>query len=486
LTSLLVCCGIALQSAWTWPLTGDESLIHYVVLMLHAGRAPYSQIVEINLPGTYLLDYLAMNVFGWGAHGLRLYDGLLCFTLCWSAYLLGKKSRLQSLFCLAGALVFVLIHLQDGFDQAGQRDFALSVLTLCGINLLIRYAHYGVISLFLYELLIGLTLTIKPTLAPLALLPLLLDWSEGRKRSVSKTKLLLIAVMGLGTPWIFAVLWLAHFHSVHAFMQVMQSIGALHSRLGHKSFAYLLSHCTSPLIFLFILGLCVFFATPSQTGLLEKLLVWSVLCGLLSYIAQGKGLPYQRYPFLATSLVLIFLTFSKASISHKFPYVLSILGLLYASFWLAPRCNRTVRSFDKIAPFQEALSGDLRALDFGRKVQCLDTYGGCVNTLYDLRIPQATGYLYDCYLFGRESSIRDTYRTDFLQAFLSARPETVVVTNDRCFDPTKSFDRILEWPELSNELDRDYVVSSKWQSQKAYRSWSRAETPNSYKVYVHK
>jgi hypothetical protein len=172
LASLSVCCLIALHSAWRWPIVGDASLIRYVVFLIHSGRAPYSQIVEINLPGSYLLEYLAMHVFGWGAHGLRLYDGFLCVALCWAAYLLGNKNRRDSLFCLAGGMVFVLVHLQDGLDQAGQRDFALAVLILGALSVLIRQGRPGVMAIFFYEFLIGFTLTIKPTLVPFALLPL--------------------------------------------------------------------------------------------------------------------------------------------------------------------------------------------------------------------------------------------------------------------------------------------------------------------------
>jgi hypothetical protein len=216
----------------------------------------------------------------------------------------------------------------------------------------------------------------------------------------------------------------------------------------------------------------------------EKLLAWGVLFGLLSHLDQGKGFPYQRYPFLVVALVFIFLVFSKASILNGLPYAVSLAGLLYASFWLAPRFAASVRSFDAVAPFQEALGRELLAVGANSSVQCLDTYGGCVNTLYDLRIPQATGYLYDCYLFGGESPTRDLYRRDFLRAFLGARPRFVVLTNERCFDPKRSFERVREWPEFNVLLAHDYVLASSWQSQRTFRSWNRPQIPNEYEVYA--
>lgn len=109
-----------------------------------------------------------------------------------------------------------------------------------------------------------------------------------------------------------------------------------------------------------------------------------------------------------------------------------------------------------------------------------------MNTLYDLRIPQATGYLYDCYLFGAESETRKSYRRNFLGALRAARPGLIVLTDERCFDPRRSFERVEEWPELSGLLKRDYVHAVTWQSQKSFRSWSRPQVPTAYEVYVHR
>ena len=361
LSSLLACCLIAIHSAWRWPMVGDASLIHYVVFLMHSGRAPYSQIVEINLPGSYLLEYLAMHVFGWGAHGLRLYDGFLCVALCCAAYLLGNRNRRGSLFCLAGGMVFVLVHLQDGLDQAGQRDFALAVLILFALGVLIRPARPGVVAIFFYELLIGFTLTIKPTLAPFALLPLIVSSSIDAKNVEDKAKLLLASLAGIGTPVVLAALWLWHFHCVRSFVEVMRTIGVLHSELGRKSFGFLLAHCTSPVVVLFVLCVCALVAGRLAVGKAEKLLACGVGLGLLSYLDQGKGFPYQRYPFLAVALVFAFLVFSRASSLEGLAYAFSLAGLLYASLWLAPRFTASVRSFDAVSPFQEALGRDLLA-----------------------------------------------------------------------------------------------------------------------------
>jgi hypothetical protein len=453
--------------------------------MIHGGKTPYSQIAEINLPGSYLVEYLGMSVFGWGPHGLRLYDGFLCLTLCCSSFLLGNGNRKASLCYLLGSFLFVMIHLQDGRDQAGQRDFVLAVLVVAALCALVRHSQPNLVSLFFYELLIGLTLIIKPTLLPLALLPLVsikssFSFNRDRLRALS------VALIGLLFAPMLAFVWLCHYHALHSFVEMLQSIALLHSRLGRKSLGFLLAHSTSPVVVLYALGAGVAFLMRHRMTRPEKYLVYASVCGLISYIYQGKGFPYQRYPFLAVSLLFIFTIFSKGLGSERWSYGLSLIGLLYASIWLAPRYAATVRSFDTVAPFQEALSKELLSHDAGVSVQCLDTFGGCINTLYDLRIPQATGYLYDCYFYGAQSKARDEYRARFLAAFTASRPEVVILTNERCFDPIKSFGRVVTWPDFAEVLNRRYVVVSQWQSNQPFRAWSRAEVPNAFKVYIRK
>ena len=66
---------------WHWPLVGDAVLVDYAVFLLEHGMAPYRQIVDVQMPGTYLVDWLVLHVFGTGAIGLRLFDFTLLATV---------------------------------------------------------------------------------------------------------------------------------------------------------------------------------------------------------------------------------------------------------------------------------------------------------------------------------------------------------------------------------------------------------------------
>src|SRR5580704_10601645 len=60
-----------------WPLVGDASLIHYIAFLIEHGKAPYRDLHEMSMPGSYLIEMAAMKVFGEGAVAWRCFDLLL-------------------------------------------------------------------------------------------------------------------------------------------------------------------------------------------------------------------------------------------------------------------------------------------------------------------------------------------------------------------------------------------------------------------------
>ncbi|MGB9152147.1 MAG: hypothetical protein WCD70_03565 [Alphaproteobacteria bacterium] len=484
ISCLIIGCSLSIHSAWRWPLVGDASLIRYVVFLIHSGMAPYSQIVDINLPGSYFIEYCAMKFFGWGAHGLRIYDGFLCTLLVALSYLAGNNSKRERLFCLAGGLLFVLVHLQDGLEQAGQRDFSMAIILLGGLVLLIRTRRLALTSLFLFETLIGLSLTIKPTLLPMVLLPLLFYKTAPDKSFKRMLLFCSVGVAGLAIPVALMFLWLNSYNSVHAFYDVVRSIDVLHGTLGRKSLWFRLQHCMSPVAILFTIWSIVIVVDRPALDKTRRLFIGALFCGFLSYLVQGKGLPYQRYPFLAVGIVFIFLDCSRAN--RGLARVVALACLFVVPLAIVPKLTSETLSYDAVAPFQDSLGRTILTNMKEGSIQCLDTYGGCINVLYDLRVRQVTGYLYDCYLFTSPSAIRDRYREQFLKAFIEADPSVVIMTNDPCFVPARGFARLVTWPELDEEMMKNYSVRTVWASQISYRWWSRSEHPTSYMVYIHK
>jgi hypothetical protein len=71
---LLACVVIFVCTTWHWPFVGDEAFIRYVNLLMHHGMAPYRDIVDINMPGAYAVDWLVVHLFGSGSLAWRIFD----------------------------------------------------------------------------------------------------------------------------------------------------------------------------------------------------------------------------------------------------------------------------------------------------------------------------------------------------------------------------------------------------------------------------
>jgi len=495
--SLLVSFMIAWCSTWHWPLVGDAGLIHYVVLLIRSGRAPYSQVIDINLPGSYILEWLSMRLFGAHALGLRFYDSFLCAVICVCTTLLGHPLRSGRLAGLAAGVAFWLFHLEDGVRQAGQRDLAMCAMVLVAYVVLLRASRVPPVwRLFLYELLVGATLTVKPTLLLLALLPAFAWWKTYDAGEFSgRMKTVLIGSAGLVTPVAGVLLWLWHWGSAGAFFTVLRTVEVQHDETGRRTLGFLLAHSTSPLIVPIVAWLLLAALRGFRIDRRDWPLLFGAFSGLLSYIAQGKAYPYQRYTFLAFMLCVISGEISRvlaAPLDVKTPKgtlttALALTGAVTVCLWFAPRFAVEVRGFDHYDAFQDALTADLRAqhADSGG-VQCFDTWGGCLDALYALDIVHPTGYIYDCYFYTAPGWRRELYRRDFLRAFDAASPRVLVVTDQFCFSGEHSFARIDTWPDLTQRMQGNYTLVTQWQTARPGHWWRRPEQPQAYRIYVHK
>jgi hypothetical protein len=118
-----------------WPIVGDAPLLHYTTFLLDHGKAPYTQIVEMDLPGTYALEWAARHALGEGPLAWRLADFLLV-GVCWLAMILIARHTDWLAGFWAGAL-FALIHFRDGPTHTGQRDLMMTAMLLPAVAALV-------------------------------------------------------------------------------------------------------------------------------------------------------------------------------------------------------------------------------------------------------------------------------------------------------------------------------------------------------------
>jgi hypothetical protein len=503
--------GCFVASVWAtrhWPLVNDPALMHYVVFLMERGMAPYRQIGDYNLPGAYAPEWFSMQA----AAVLHI-----SFAAMWrvmdagAAVLAGvamvRIARPYSWFAgvFAGVL-FALYHGRDGIEHAGQRDLWATMLLLWAVALLftgMRLADRGgrLWRIGCFGAFIGAATTIKPFEAVFLLLLLPLLW---RQRGERPGVLAAAGFAGFSIPLGGALLFVLHWHAGEAMLQVLRVALPYHASLHRGSLLQLLWASTIPsvckmLLLLFLTAVLAggwrsgmdrlwrrAYAAEVWNGAGERLLL--VLCalfGLLSFVVQGKGYPYHRYPLVAFLFLLAGLEFVAAVRSRRVSLrIVGALGLVFGVLFCAPSYLRGAAQSRSATPAVPALEKDLLAIagaggvrSLDGEVQCVDTVFGCTDTLLQLRLRQATGTLYDEMLFPQTPAMWGvsydgprpgspvpaavvTARQRFEVELLRSPPRVVLVSSWLFPQGPGDYRKLALWPWFQGYLASNYNLVS--------------------------
>jgi len=305
--------------SWRWPLVGDASLMHYIAFLIERGWAPYRDLGDMNMPGSYLIELAAMYIFGMGDLAWRIFDFTLLAIASASFFAICRPSpaptsggpsfpaspegvgsykgpgapfiaalsrngvgwlacgRLAALF---SASLFILIHGRDGLAEGGQRDLTMGVCLIAAtafLFLAVRYTLSDASALafpsrwagrregwfaWVFGLFSGLAFTIKPTTLPLtvAQLALALYFLRRQQRPTNnQQRLLAPAIAGYLIAPAIALVFLLREQALSAFLAGFGRDGAVtyYATLGHRPLGYILLHSISPLLPLVILWLAI-------------------------------------------------------------------------------------------------------------------------------------------------------------------------------------------------------------------------------------
>jgi hypothetical protein len=525
-TSLTLSALLCFLWSWRWPLVGDASLIHYIAFLIERGWAPYCDLGDMNMPGSYLIELAAMHLFGPGALAWRMFDFTLLAAAAIAFFSIATKPgaplfptpservgsglprRLagDSLAALFSASLLVLIHGRDGLAQGGQRDLTMAVLLLAGTAFLlatIRASLNHSAYAAAFGLLSGIALTIKPTIAPLSLAQLALVICTLRKLNHPWRTLTFSAILAALVAPAVALLFLLREHALAAFVSGFDGIVPYYASLGHRPLAYILLHSVSPIVSLVVLWLGVLVLDRPNLDTTRTLLLLGVVFGLINCIVQARALPYYRYPLLAFLLPLMAIDFTAASafqpqptLRAKSAALLALAALAVGALFLAPQSAILIHRYRWYqTDFNTALEHDLATLGgpaLSRRIQCIDSVSGCNTVLYDLRLEPATGVLSDFLLFGNTTDtqppesipiVRDT-RAEFIAALRASPPQVIVVTSHLHLSGPDNYAKLERWPAFAAWLTVNYTLWTEWSPTCTTRWWSREELPAGFRIYT--
>ncbi len=463
LTALVAVCLILTRH---WPLVNDGALLHYISLMMDAGRAPYRQLLDMDLPGTFLIDWSVIHIFGPGAVAWRVFDVFLLLCLSSSMLVIARPySRFAGIFA---ASLFWLLHLRDGMGQAGQRDLIEATLLLATVAFTFQAMRMGAWWLLLLAgLCAGIAFTIKPDSLAFALIVFILIPRQQTRANHPVLAFALLAFAGFLIPLLAVAVFLEREHALFAFWTTLTEIIPFYASLGRQSLNALLRDWLSAPLRLLLLATGLLALTNRRHWNWEKtVLAAAVAWGLASFLLQGKGFPYHRYPSVAFLLLWTGITCTETERSSALPRVLAIASVAYGTLVLAPLSFTRAVHATWNSSLLDSLQTDLTTLGGSRldgAVQCVDSIAGCNTTLLRLNLHQQTGMLTDFLLFGPETepAIRRT-RAHFWQEITTRPPRVIVITG--ALHPSSSdgppFAKLATWPAFGDLLTARYTLTT--------------------------
>lgn len=540
---MAVCLGCFVAETFHWPLVGDSTMVHYLIFLMRHGMAPYRDIVDAQMPGTYLYDWLVVQTFGGDARGLRFFDFfLMAAGIAAMVAITWPKADAGSVDApgderyagfLAGGL-FALFHGRDGVEQGGQRDLIMAVLLLFGYAAAFHALRRSRPWLMGLSACIAVTaISIKPTVLPAAFMVLLLAALQLYRTRRRVLPYLAAALAGALLPALAVLLFLAHERAFTYFVKAVRGMWPYYATLGRRPTGYLVVHSFSPLQSVAWLGLVVvilriaivmrkrslaprgFTSAWPQFDWEHCALYLGLLLSLISVTSQGKGYPYHRYPFLAFLTLILLLEFNHA-MRWKGPNPLlgwgrmyriaGVLGLTLTVLFLAPVSTYKIRRFDwRNDSYYQSLSRDLaRAADslrgpdqpsastrdiLSRHIQCLDDYAGCVNTLYRMGLVESTGFTVDYYFWRPvQNAVTEEMRQRFWNSIEQNPPRVFVVTSQ--WFPGEgargeNFDKLSQWQLFDAYLTKNYSLFAGALPPRVLWS-SHSERSYGYRIYVRK
>ena len=469
--SSILCASVAffVYNSIHWQVMCDTSIMHYINFLMAHGMAPYRDIIDINMPGSYFIEGWAMHLFGGGDLGWRLYEFFLLAIL--TAALIVISLPYDWFAGLFAGVFFLLIHGLEGPINAAQRDEVMTVLIMVGYALLFTSMRRHKPRLLLpFGFVIGLAASLKPTAAPLGLLLLLIMTIALKRKKIALKPYLMYALLGLAVAFLIDLQFLFQYHAFGAFVATARRLIPYYAHVGNRSALFLLAYLLVGVLLprrmfvLLIMGLILTLANRKRRECENwewMALGLGILFGAFSFMAQGKAFAYHAYPFKVFVFLWLALEGARAMKTSGLRHVIGLVFIGFGVCVVVPNYAFRTARIDPLNDQPDAIKADLIRLggsSLQHQVQCLDMVDGCFGALYRLHLLPNTGFIGDYMFFGPIGSPPQPYYRNMLWNDLHKNPPKVIVLTNQWLCEPESFQKIDQWPELAAYLHAAYTL----------------------------
>ena len=481
------------------PRIHDSALMEYLAWRIRQGDVPYRDLLDMNLPGTYLLHMAGQWLMGVGDVQMHVVDTGVMALCGWGVWSLTRPFSRTSR--ALAAMAPLAVHLVSGgaYDTL-ERDWVMAALYVAAAALVMKSGRRRW-PLLAAGALLGWAVMIKPQgLLMLAAVPLLLvvaqrsQVSEGgvvggtgapvvdRGRLVRGAAAVFVAagvvVAGVLTwvavsgGWDDFTWWVRRYLPLYT---RLDQFGRERSTLGAVAGATRQLLISTPVLYaLLVVVLLTVFGRRLEPARRRAVQVLGVLAAV-GVLHGWSGFKLWRYHFAplqtATAALVGVLAVEVVAAAREragggwgkavVPLAGVVLGavgavMLVQGVVAPPSDAASVRVIDHRT---RAAAAVLRARSHpGDTVQVLDTYDSGMNTALRARLAPATPYVYDFYFFHdqRDPTIQEM-RRDFLAAFDAARPRFVLLSKVS-WGMRDGYGDVARFPELAARLKGYRVI----------------------------
>ncbi len=351
--------------------------------------APYRDLLEINMPGIYLVNWSVMHALGAGSVAWRVFDFALMGVAAWAMIVIAWPYEwLAGVF---GATLFILFHGRDGAGQDGSAGFHYCRAVVVRLRISLRIfsppAYLAHVCLRALCRVSGhhQADTVAVCFAPFSVLAAV-RW---KRTGEPITKPVLYALGGLATPLAIVCAFLIYKHALHSFWYLLRVVLPFYETLGRVPVCDAAEADDDNLgRTVAVIALTIAVMKRDWWNWEGKLLVLGILFGFASYFGQGKAFAYHRYPMLAFLFLWAGLQITTALRAQRRVRPFAIAGVTFVVI-LAPLYVREASRKVWDPKFADSLTTDLSHLGGQRlsgHIQCIYTPADCDAVLYRMRL----------------------------------------------------------------------------------------------------
>ncbi len=481
-------------ASWHWAMLCDSPIMHYVNFLMDHGLRPYSQISDNNLPGAYLIESWAMHVFGGGDLAWRIYEFFLLLTLTAAMVIVAWPTDWAAGVYAGG--MFLLLHGSEGPWYSVERDQVMTALLM--VSYAAAFSSVRIkkpIFMLLTGFSAALATSIKPTVAPLAVLLVLCAAIVLKRRKTRPAMYVAGAAAGMAATVAINMAFLVQHHAVRDFWQTQWRLTTAYAEINRLP-GLPLALGAIPRNTLALVVVAIVLAFKGRKWDWERWMIAAgAVVGLASYVAQHKGFLHHRYMFLTFLLLLMGLEFFPALREMNWQRWAAAAALAFTGLFVIPHYVQGIHAQKGTSDLTSALEQDLSSLNAGRdlqgQVQCLDMVYGCLNSLYHLGLVENSGFTGDLLIFSPAGSPAVSYYRDAWMRLAKQDPATVLVLTNEYFQGqgANSFDRISNWPEYAQYMRTHYteVVARDFPLERGEAAEARQRElggADAYRIYV--